>query len=178
MDDLEREKKQGFDWDYMADVLEKKAAAAKYQIPGFGLGAALFAFVAKAVIKELGEEKGEALLKKAIDDFGKARGRRIAAIVKDLGTAADAQELADLQRHRLASTSTRIPTWTTTTWWSRPANAPSGTPRVNSVWAITRRSTASTPTTPYSRATIPMSSWCCTTATTWGSRTTAPSGTS
>ncbi len=85
MDDLEREKKQGFDWDYMADVLEKKAAAAKYQVPGFGLGAALFAFAAKAVIKEMGEEKGEALLKEAIDDFGKARGRRIAAMVKDLG---------------------------------------------------------------------------------------------
>jgi hypothetical protein len=84
MGDLEREKKQGFDWDYMADVLEKKAAAAKYLLPGFGLGAALFGFVARAVIKELGQEKGEALLKKAIDDFGKARGRRIAAIVKDL----------------------------------------------------------------------------------------------
>ncbi len=85
MDGREREKKQGFDWDYMADVLEKKAAAAKYQLPGFGLGAVLFAFMAKAVIKELGEEKGEALLKKAIEDFGRARGRRIAAIVKDLG---------------------------------------------------------------------------------------------
>ena len=85
MDDLGREKKQGFDWDYMADVLEKKAAAAKYQLPGFGLGAALFAFVAKAVIQELGEERGEALLKKTIEDFGKARGRRIAAIVRDLG---------------------------------------------------------------------------------------------
>ncbi len=58
MDDLEREKKQGFDWDYLGDVLEKKAALGdKYQVPGFGLGAALFAFVAKAVIKELGEEK-------------------------------------------------------------------------------------------------------------------------
>jgi hypothetical protein len=85
MDDLEREKKQGFDWDYMADVLDKKAAAAKYQVPGFGLGAALFGFVARAVIKELGQEKGEALLKGAVEDFGRARGRRIAAIVRDLG---------------------------------------------------------------------------------------------
>ncbi len=85
MDDLEREKKQGFDWDYMADVLEKKAAAAKYQIAGFGLGAALFGFVARAVINELGQEKGEALLKSAVEDFGRARGRRIAATVKDLG---------------------------------------------------------------------------------------------
>ena len=85
MDDLEREKKQGFDWDYMADVLEKKAAAAKYQVPGFGLGAALFGFVARAVINELGPEKGEALLKGAVEDFGRARGRRMAAIVKDAG---------------------------------------------------------------------------------------------
>jgi len=85
MGDLEREKKQGFDWDYMADVLEKKAAAAKYVIPGFGLGAALFGFVARAVINELGPEKGEALLKNAVEDFGRARGRRIATIVKDLG---------------------------------------------------------------------------------------------
>jgi len=85
MDDLEREKKQGFDWDYMADVLEKKAAAAKYQIAGFGLGAALFGFVARAVMNELGPERGEALLKSAVEDFGRARGRRIAAIVKDLG---------------------------------------------------------------------------------------------
>jgi len=85
MGDIEREKKQGFDWDYMADVLDKKAAAAKYMIPGFGLGGALFGFVARAVIQELGQDKGEALLKKAIEDFGRARGRRIATAVKDLG---------------------------------------------------------------------------------------------
>jgi hypothetical protein len=86
MDELEREKKQGFDWDYLGDVLEKKAALGdKYQIPGFGLGSALFAFSAKAVIDELGPEKGEAVLKGAIEAFGRARGRRIAAIVKDLG---------------------------------------------------------------------------------------------
>jgi hypothetical protein len=86
MEDLEREKKQGFDWDYLADVLDKKVEIGdKYQIPGFGLGATLFSFVAKEVINEMGPEKGEALLKRAIEDFGKARGRRIAAIVKDLG---------------------------------------------------------------------------------------------
>jgi hypothetical protein len=86
MNDLEREKEQGFDWDYLADVLDKKAELGdKYQIPGFGLGAALFSFTARAVINEMGHEKGEALLKRSIEDFGRARGRRIAAIVNDLG---------------------------------------------------------------------------------------------
>ena len=78
MDELEKEKREGFDWGYMADVLDRKAELGdKYQIPGFGLGAALFGFVAEAVMEELGPEKGEALLKKAVHNFGRARGRRI-----------------------------------------------------------------------------------------------------
>ena len=86
MDDLEREKKQGFDWDYMAEVLDRKMELGdKYQISGFGLGAALFSFLARAVLSELGPEKGEAMIKRAVEEFGKARGRRIAVIVKDLG---------------------------------------------------------------------------------------------
>jgi len=86
MDELEKEKKEGFDWDYMADVLDKKAeVGTKYQIPGFGLAAALFGFVAEAVMEELGPEKGEALLKKAVQNFGKARGKRIADHVRRLG---------------------------------------------------------------------------------------------
>ena len=86
MDDLEREKKQGFDWDYLLEVPERKTEVAdKYQIPGFGLGAALFSYLARAVTNELGPEKGEALIKGAVEAFGRARGRRIAAAVKDLG---------------------------------------------------------------------------------------------
>ncbi len=86
MGELEKEKQEGFDWDYMADVLDKKAELGdKYQIPGFGLAAALFGFVAEAVMEELGPEKGEALLKKAVQNFGKARGRRIADHVRRLG---------------------------------------------------------------------------------------------
>ncbi len=86
MDELEREKKEGLSWDYLADVPAKKDEIGdKYQIPGWGLGATLFSFAAKAVIDELGPEKGEALLKKAIEEFGRARGRRIAGIVKGLG---------------------------------------------------------------------------------------------
>ena len=86
MDDLEREKKLGFDWDYMADVLDrKKELGNKHEIPGFGLGAALFSCLARAVINEMGEQKGEALIKEAVQAFGRTRGRRIAAIVKDAG---------------------------------------------------------------------------------------------
>jgi hypothetical protein len=86
MDELEKEKREGFDWGYMADVLDRKAELGdKYQIPGFGLGAALFGFVAEAVMEELGPEKGEALLKKAVQNFGRARGRRIGDHVRRQG---------------------------------------------------------------------------------------------
>jgi hypothetical protein len=86
MDELEKEKKEGLSWDYLADVPTKKEEIGnKYQIPGWGLGAALFSFAAKAVIEELGPKKGEALLKKAIEEFGRERGRRTAGIVKGLG---------------------------------------------------------------------------------------------
>jgi len=86
MDELEKEKEEGVSWDYMADVpIKKEEIGDKYQIPGWGLGAILFSWVAKTVIEELGQEKGEILLKKAIEEFGRARGKRIAAIVKGLG---------------------------------------------------------------------------------------------
>jgi hypothetical protein len=86
MDDLAKEKDEGFDWAYLADVLtQKEEIGDKYQIPGFGLAAALFACTAKVVLEEHGAEKGEALLKKAIRDFGRARGRRIASIIAGLG---------------------------------------------------------------------------------------------
>jgi len=86
MDELEKEKKEGLSWDYLADVLPRKEEIGdKYQIPGWGLGATLFSFTFKAVIEELGPKKSEALLKKAIEEFGRARGRRTAGIVKGLG---------------------------------------------------------------------------------------------
>ena len=86
MEELQRERLQGFDWEYMADVLTKKEEIGdKYQIPGFGLAAVLFSFTARAILEELGPEKSETLLRKAIRNFGLARGRRIAAIVSGLG---------------------------------------------------------------------------------------------
>jgi hypothetical protein len=86
MDDLEREKKLGFDWDYLEDVMDQKAKLGdQYRVAGSGLRAALFSFVAKAVMQELGPDKGEELLKRGVEDFGRAMGRRIAATVKNLG---------------------------------------------------------------------------------------------
>lgn len=86
MDELEMEKKEGLSWDYLADVLPmKEEIGDKYLVPGWGLGVTLFSFAAKAIMEELGPEKGEALLKKAIEEFGRERGRRTARMVKGLG---------------------------------------------------------------------------------------------
>jgi len=83
MDDLKKEKTQGLDFQYLGDVLDKKKELGKkYFTPGFGLAGQLFSMVAKHVIKELGPEKGEALLKDAIEEFGLERGKRIAEKVK------------------------------------------------------------------------------------------------
>jgi hypothetical protein len=86
MEDLKKEKTEGFDWTYMSDVLTKKEEIGdKYQIPGFGLGAVLFAFTAQAVMEAHGPDKGEDLLKIAVENFGRARGKRIASIVAGQG---------------------------------------------------------------------------------------------
>ena len=86
MNDLNREKKEGFDMEYLGDVLDKKKEIGiKYQTPGFGLAAQLFSSVAKLVIEKLGNEEGEKLLKDAVEYFGKERGKRIAERVKSEG---------------------------------------------------------------------------------------------
>ncbi len=86
MDDLEREKEIGLDFEYLSDVLEKKKDVGdKFLTPGFGLAAQLFSSVAKFVISNLGPDEGEALLKEAVEFFGKERGRRIAERVKAEG---------------------------------------------------------------------------------------------
>jgi hypothetical protein len=86
MDDISREKEKGFDFEYLGDVPKaKEEVGDTYQTPGFGLASQLFSSVAKFVIEKLGEKEGEALLKEAIEYFGRERGRRIAERVKKLG---------------------------------------------------------------------------------------------
>ncbi|GAG99309.1 unnamed protein product [marine sediment metagenome] len=86
MDDLKREKEKGFDFEYLDDVLpKKKVIGDKYQTPGFGLASQLFSSIAKFIIEKLGHEDGEALLKEAVEYFGRERGKRIAERVKAEG---------------------------------------------------------------------------------------------
>lgn len=86
MDDIEREKEQGFDFAYLGDVPQKKIdIGSRFQTPGFGLAAQLFCCCVRMVIDRLGAEEGGAVIQAAVEDFGFERGRHIAARVKDLG---------------------------------------------------------------------------------------------
>ncbi|MCP4763573.1 MAG: L-2-amino-thiazoline-4-carboxylic acid hydrolase [archaeon] len=86
MDDLEREKKIGFDIEYIANVLDQRRdLKGKYYTPGFGLAAQLFSCMAKHIVKKLGAEEGEKVVKDAVEEFGLERGKRIAEKVKALG---------------------------------------------------------------------------------------------
>jgi hypothetical protein len=86
MDDIAREKGQGFDFVYLGDVPQKKIEiGGQFQTAGFGLAAQLFCCCARRVIDKLGAEEGGAVIRGAVEDFGYERGRRIAARVKDLG---------------------------------------------------------------------------------------------
>ena len=83
MDDLTREKENGFDLEYLMDVPQSlEESGGQFQTPGFGLAAQLFSSFAKTIIEKLGPEEGEALLKDSVEYFGKERGKRIADKVK------------------------------------------------------------------------------------------------
>jgi hypothetical protein len=86
MDDLSREKKLGFSYWYMKDVvLRRMLNGRKYHTPGFGLASQLFAVTAKQILDTLGPGQGEALVRAAVEEFGRGRGQRIAETVKGLG---------------------------------------------------------------------------------------------
>ncbi len=86
MNDLEREKKKGLSLWYLKDVLlRKKLVGKKFQTPGFGLAAQLFAVMCKVIIKKLGKEEGEAVIKECVETFGLQRGKMIAEKVKKMG---------------------------------------------------------------------------------------------
>lgn len=86
MDDIKREKEQGFDFAYLGDVPQKKIEAGdRFQTPGFGLAAQLFCCCARQVIDRLGTAEGTAVMRAAVEEFGLNRGRQIAARVRELG---------------------------------------------------------------------------------------------
>ncbi len=79
MDDLQREKRVGLSLWYLKDVLlKRRLLGRKSRVPGFGLGALLFATLSKVIVERLGREKGEEIIKEAVQRFGRERGRRIA----------------------------------------------------------------------------------------------------
>ncbi|HQI81294.1 MAG TPA: L-2-amino-thiazoline-4-carboxylic acid hydrolase [Deltaproteobacteria bacterium] len=86
MDDLEREKRFGFSYWYMKDVIPRRMLAGHtYHTPGFGLAAQLFAVTAKHVMERLGPAEGEPLIRTAVEEFGRERGLRIAETVRSMG---------------------------------------------------------------------------------------------
>ena len=86
MNDLQREKKKGLSLWYLKDVPLKRILIGKrYQTPGFGLAAQLFATMCKVIIQRLGAVEGEALIKEAVESFGHERGKRIAQKVAAQG---------------------------------------------------------------------------------------------
>jgi hypothetical protein len=86
MDDLAREKKKGFSYWYMKDVLfRRRFAGDTYHTQGFGLAAQLFAVMSRYIMEKDGPEKGESLIKEAVESFGRERGKRIARTVEGLG---------------------------------------------------------------------------------------------
>lgn len=86
MDDLSREKKKGFSLWYLKDVpMRRRLNGHTYHTPGFGLASQLFAVTVRHVLDRLGPEEGEGVIRQAVEEFGRERGRRIAETVKGLG---------------------------------------------------------------------------------------------
>ncbi len=86
MDEIEKEKSEGLSWEYLGEAMKKKAALEGKQLtPMPSLMGQMFAVFAKTVIDAMGREKGETVIKEAVQGFGKIRGGRIAEKVKGLG---------------------------------------------------------------------------------------------
>jgi len=83
LNDLEREKKNGINFFYLAKGAFKRfLVGKKNHTPGFGLASQLFSTMAKHIIERLGPEEGEALIRHAVESFGRERGKRIAEVVR------------------------------------------------------------------------------------------------
>lgn len=111
MDDMKKERTEGFDFDYLvAAVNERTKLGDTYLTPVgehlgntlallsgvvveqmgekegsefvFKLTGHIFGIAAKALIEKIGEEKAESILKEVVETFGEGRGRQIAERVK------------------------------------------------------------------------------------------------
>jgi hypothetical protein len=86
MDEIQKEKSEGLSWEYLGEAMKERAELSGEPItPMAALMGQMFAVFAKNVIDEVGTEKGEAIIKKAVEDFGQTRGKRIAEKVKARG---------------------------------------------------------------------------------------------
>lgn len=86
MDDLTREKTKGLSRWYLKDVLwRRRMIGEAYHTPGFGLASQLFAVMSAELLEKLGPDEGEAVIRQAVERFGRERGRRIAAAVQAQG---------------------------------------------------------------------------------------------
>lgn len=86
MDDLEREKKKGFSYWYLKEVRFRRwYLRDTHHTPGFGFAAQLFSVLGRLVIEKLGSDEAGALIREAVERFGRERGQRIAQVVTGLG---------------------------------------------------------------------------------------------
>ena len=86
MDEMKKERQEGFDWDYIGEAFqEKQEVGDTYITPLASHLGQLFAMTAKIVIDRLGPEEGEAVLKEIVERFAEVRGKRVAEKVKALG---------------------------------------------------------------------------------------------
>ena len=85
MDDWQKEREEGLSRFHLWDVrLKRKLSRGKYRTPCLGHVAHLFCVLSKSIVERVGIEEGEAIIRAAIEDFGRERGRRIALTVKSL----------------------------------------------------------------------------------------------
>jgi hypothetical protein len=86
MDEIQKERAEGISWEYLGEAMKKKAALEGKQLtPMPSLMGQMFAVFAKSVIDAMGKEQGEAVIKDAVQTFGRTRGKRIADRVKAQG---------------------------------------------------------------------------------------------
>ena len=94
MDEIQKEKSEGLSWDYLGEAMKERAELSGRTItPMSALMGQMFAVFAKTVIDEVGVEKGEAVIKKAVEDFGQTKGQTDRRKSEGTGAGSLIQEL-------------------------------------------------------------------------------------